>query len=439
VALGVIVAGAAYWPSNAGAVDVKAATVQVHGTTGAVDATPAPAVSNASSVSVSLSGMLDYQGNPVSGTVAASLCGNFKADGTALTEAEQAAGTATNAGQAYCDGTEDLITHILPFVNVSGGGTTFSKTLRPGTGADGIGNEQAQCLPGGLTTCKIAVATTANTNPAGQNWAIKIPIFGGPGTGVTTTAAPSTTEAPATTTTSVDGATTTTAVAPSTTTTTAVAPPTTSTPTTSAPPQPSGPKLTVTPSTDLVSGQVLRVVASGLEAYEGQPFAVSECGNATSEGAPLGEALAGNCFGGDGIGSGQLKLLAVSGGRVETDYPVATGPIGANKAICTPAVAEPCRIMVADVGSAGNAVRLEAAISLRGDSVVSAGGADGGGVVGGSDGTATAGPAAAAPTSGTLPYTGPGIKPWILLAVGLALLDLGWLGSGLARAPRHQR
>jgi hypothetical protein len=198
VALALVAASLVLGTSAAGAVDVKPITQQVWGTTGTIDVTPHPASSNNSTVTITLTAMANYLGTPLVGgtSVAVSFCGNFLSDGvTPLTEAQQNAGAAPDAGQAYCDGTQDLFTHTFPFLSTTGSGLTATKELRSGSGVgttlsgkpnDGIGNQDAQCLPGGLTTCKVAIATTSNTNPGGQDYAIKIPVFGGPAPAATT-------------------------------------------------------------------------------------------------------------------------------------------------------------------------------------------------------------------------------------------------------------
>jgi hypothetical protein len=454
LALSVLIYGAATWASSADAVNITASGwTQVYGTTGSVNVTPFPAASNTGTVAVSLTGITTSTGVQLNGTaaVAASLCGNFLGNGTPITPAMKAADT-TNT---YCDTASDILQIV--FANATAGASSFNYTLR----ASGIGSANVQCLAGGQIPCQLGIGSTEGASP--PLWAGQINIFGGGGGTTTTTAGATTTTAVGgtTTTTAVGGtttttgATTTTTTGGSTTTTTTGGSTTTTAPgatTTTAPPA-GTPLLTVAPASGLSAGQLVKVTVTGLEEFNGESVAVTECGNASSSGASLaGNPGIGDCFGADGLGNGQLLLLPVSGGKLETEYPVAVSAIGANGATCTADVSEPCLIRVADVASQGTKLDLQAPISV--------GGGGGGGTTtttNGSTSTTASGSSTTAQGSsttgaavvkgatatagkGTLPYTGPaGPSPLLIAAVGLALLDLGWLASSAVRPNRRRR
>lgn len=148
----------------AGAVDVTSISTQSVGTVTSVDVTPHPATSNTATVTVTLTGARLASVVLTSGTFAASLCGNHTTAGVALTPADL--GNTLN-----CDGAGQA--GFIVFHSHTLGATTFSYTLR----SSGIGNNAAQCLPGGLVPCTIGIGDVATS---GASFALGIPVFGGP-------------------------------------------------------------------------------------------------------------------------------------------------------------------------------------------------------------------------------------------------------------------
>jgi hypothetical protein len=115
---------------------------------------------------------------------------------------------------------------------------------------------------------------------------------------------------------------------------------------------------------------------------------------------------------------------------------MALASIGTNAAKCSPAVATPCVIAVADVATQGEALRLTAPMTPKSDAkpVVSS-------TTTSAATATTAGPevqGTVQAASGTLPYTGSGPSTWVLLVMGLALFDLGWLAVTATRPPRRR-
>jgi hypothetical protein len=394
----------------AGATVVTPDVTQAVGTVTSVDVTPFPAATNTSSVTVTITGARDASNNLLNGAAAATMCANADTGGTPL--------AALPAGNTSCDGTEHVAD--ITFVVFAGGNATFTKTLK----ASNIGADLATCISGGTIACQFGIGDVATSGAA---FAIAIPVFGGGGGGgpATTT----TTTVGGTTTSTAPGGTTTTTAAPGGSTTTAAPGSTTSTSTTTTTTKaPSAPVMVATPNTNLADAQKVRLSATGLSAFEGQAVALTQCGNASTAGAPLASVAEADCFGAEAVGT-QLFLGTITGGKFELDYVVRRSGIGTNKASCV-AAANPCVLALADVATRGEKLRLTAPITFSAPPAPATT-------------STTAAPAqvlGATQTlggSGGLAYTGPTARTITMVIVAAVLLELGWMFVTGARRPRR--
>lgn len=132
------------------------------------------------------------------------------------------------------------------------------------------------------------------------------------------------------------------------------------------------PALTVDPDSGLSDGDSVTVTATGLDEIDGEQAAVTQCGNADTDGNPIpaaeaeGEDFRANCFGTEALGTPNLVLQLVSDAGLTVDYPVAASGIGANDATCIPndEAELPCQIVVVDVTTEGDTLTVTAPIDF---------------------------------------------------------------------------
>jgi hypothetical protein len=347
---------------------------------------PASDLVDGQTVTITATGLEAFEGQPV----AVSMCGNAAVDGSPLAGGPTA---------AECFGAEGLGTGQTKLVTVAGGGISTTYTFR--TASIGVGS--AQCLAS-AGPCAVAVADVVT-----QGTALRAT------TTVTAAATSTTTTPPATTPSDATSSTT----APSTTT------PSTTGDTTSTTAAPGAPTATATPSEGLVHGQVVRIVAEGLAAFEGELVAVSQCGNADRAGTPLpGDPTTADCFGAEAVGTRTL-LVPVSGGALTVDYPVARTGIGANGATCSATAERRCLVAIADVTSQGGRLQLRVPIAFA--------------PVASTPAAAPRPAAAATPTALAYTGSGSGTVTAVEVIVGVVLVDVGWVLWSATRPPRRRR
>lgn len=239
--------------------------------------------------------------------------------------------------------------------------------------------------------------------------------------------------------------------------------------------------VSASPSTGLVSGNNVTVTVTTPNDTPSNVFvAVTQCGNATSTGAPLASLATdgSDCVGAAGIGS--TLMLIGAGGAMSPAGPVTAGTyhvtlklqetsIGTanTECIAVPPATIPCTIVAATANLAGPytdtgafqgqttityANNVSTTTTTTGSSTTSTtspttsttthSGATGGGAttttpaVQSGSGAATA----AAASSAGLASTGPSGLTWPLAVAGLLLLDVGYLAvSATRRARRRSR
>jgi hypothetical protein len=125
------------------------------------------------------------------------------------------------------------------------------------------------------------------------------------------------------------------------------------------------PTITVDPNTELTDGQQVTVTGAGLPG----PLlvAVVQCGNADSNGTPLpgtGPNPDGSdCMGAGDIVSGGTVLVDVPADTLTTQYAVSEQDIGIQDRQCIETGKNfDCLIVIADVGTMGQALRISAPI-----------------------------------------------------------------------------
>jgi hypothetical protein len=110
------------------------------------------------------------------------------------------------------------------------------------------------------------------------------------------------------------------------------------------------PRMSVTPDTDLVSGESVTILAAGFPANE--QLGITECAN---KAAPNG---AGDC----NVGAIKVVKASVTGTMSAAFTPV-VGPFGLNKIVCTQKPG--CIISVAEAGSTSPTVVATATITFN--------------------------------------------------------------------------
>jgi hypothetical protein len=233
-----------------------------------------------------------------------------------------------------------------------------------------------------------------------------------------------------------------------------------------------GESVTVTPNSNLADAQSVTVDVTTTSATPASVFiAVTQCGNATSAGVPLSAVGANDCAGAEALGTG-LQLLgfpsgAVPAGTTSTPLTLIKTNIGANHAQCLPVppATIPCQVQAATANLSGAytgpGYNFQAAATIAYVAPVT--------TTGGATTTAapttvapttvapttvapttrapastsiapaattfvipppTGGVAVASNTASTKPQlaaTGSNAMTWWVLAIGLALLDFGYL------------
>ena len=387
--------------------------------------------------------------------LAVTQCGNATTAGTPLTA----------AGANDCVGQEALGSSLQ--LLGSGGVGDITGSIPAGTYVvpltmkkSGMGVNKTQCiaLPPATLPCSVQIATAKIT---GQYT----------GAGAFTISAPFTYVGQVATTTTTKASTTTTSTQASTTTTNPGSTTTTQASTTTTTPGGGGPSAVVTPNTELSDGQVVNVrVTLGSPTPAGVFVAITQCGNATSGGSPLGTVATDDCEGAAGLGT-SLQLLGKNGvgdltggvpaGTYDVPLTMKKAGIGVNGTQCMPVATGvlPCNVQVASATLTGaytgnGSFAVKAPISYSVTSVTTVPRSTtttvprsiiitlpGGGTtmveVLGTQQTATT--VTAVSTSGTLPYTGVNSSLWWQVALGVIFLDLGYLASTVARKQRPSR
>jgi hypothetical protein len=345
----------------------------------ALSASPATGLTDGQTITITATGLDALNNKPV----ALSMCGNADSNGTPLPAAP---------AKTQCYGAEAVGTGGVKLLVVANGGISTSYTFH----TSGIGTDAAKCVAADAA-CKFALADVATS---GATLTLTTDLR--PQAPVTTTTTTATTVASGATTTAASGATTTAA-----TTTTRATTTTAATTTTVASGTPSG---SASPSTGLTNGQHITVTFTGLGAFNGQPVALSQCGNASTAGKAFsGDPTPPDCFGAEAVGT-HVFLLTVANGTVTADFPVANTGIGTNKAVCLPG--KPCVVALADVATTGTALTVRVPITFANAVVAGA-------------------------TVKALPRTGFGSNDLLLGAIGIAALEAGWVLWSATRPARR--
>jgi hypothetical protein len=205
-----------------------------------------------------------------------------------------------------------------------------------------------------------------------------------------------------------------------------------------------GRSISVNPATGLVNGQKVTVTGSGFPHHDA--LAVLEC----SPGANGGANAESYCD-----VAGLVEVTTDGNGAFSTKLTVATGVIGSvPDAICPPASGA-CFIAASELSTTSK-VRAQVSISFAASasptptptpssSVSSASPGSGSGSSnsgsGSKSGSASSNDSSAdsAASADTLPFTGTGASTWVLVAIGLFVLDIGYLLMSATRPPRRRR
>jgi hypothetical protein len=360
---------------------------------------------------------------------------------------------AADTANAYCDTASDIVSIV--FAGSTAGASTFTYTLRS---TPTIGSANVRCQAGGQISCQLGVGSTEGASP--PLWAGVIDIFGGGGGGTTTTTAGSTTTTDGgSTTTTAPGSTTTTTEAP---TTTTAAPTTTTTTPASTTTVPGTPKpklvqaygttssIAVTPYPASSNSGTVSITLTGMTTSAGKPvdgagaIAASLCGNFLKDGTPITQAMrtadTGNTF---CDGAPDLAMILpfkdASNGSATFNYKLRPAGIGSADTQCLAGGDIPCMLGMGTTDGATPPL-WAASVAVYGNIAVEVTPPPTPTASGSSDGAAEVEAATATAATGTLPYTGPtGPSTWLVIVVGLALLDLGWLASSAVRPPRRRR
>ncbi len=411
--------------------------------------------------------------------LAVTQCGNATATGAplAVAAADDCAGATDLGSSLQLLGSGGLDTFTGP---VAAGTYTIPLTMKRA----GLGLNGAQCVAvaAAVIPCTVQIATATLSGAyvgAGSFTVMKPFTYEGQEATTTTTSVATTTTAslPASSTTTIQASTTT--VPASTSTTQAPGTTTTMPVTTTTTPSSGSNTARVTPNTGLAAGEVVDVEITLVRPTPGDAVfvGVTQCGNASADGTPLTVSTADDCVGAEGLGS-SLQVLG-SGGVGTFTGPVPAGTyhvpltltksgIGKNGAQCVPVPPGvlPCTVQVSTAELAGAytgkwAFTIVCEIEYSsgtttttvpsGTTTTTAHGTTStttGNSTTTMPGTTTAStaqvmgttqvpPTSTVTSSGVLPYTGVSRSLWWQVALGVLLIDVGYLAATIVSRPRQ--